>query len=66
MHRGPGGNETTLILEHMKKGKSFDDAVAQVEMVHGFICEQWWKDLNRAVYEAEVKGSPAKAKDPLK
>lgn len=64
MRRGPGGNEPTLIADKMKEGKSFEVAVREVEILHGFICEEWWKELNKPVFEkAQV---PAKKVDPLK
>lgn len=47
MTRGPGGNEPIMILQRVKDGKSFEDAVAEVEAIGGFRCEQWWKDLNK-------------------
>lgn len=65
MRRGPGGNEPTIILDKMKAGKSFEEAVRDVEILHGFICEEWWKELNKPVLEKQV-APPAKKVDPLK
>lgn len=45
--RGPGGHEPQMIIERVKAGMSFDEAVAEVGAVCGFRCEQWWIDLNR-------------------
>ena len=57
--RGPGGNEPLLILERMKAGKSFEEALAEVERLDDFKCEKWWIDLNRPLFIEQVK-APAK------
>lgn len=47
MVRGPGGTEPHMILQRVREGLSFDDAVAEVERICSFKCEKWWIDLNR-------------------
>jgi hypothetical protein len=61
MLRGPGGTEPTLITQAVREGKTFDEAVALVEQLHDFQCEQWWKDLNRELI-LEAAGVKPKAK----
>ena len=47
--RGPGAHEPEMIIERVKAGMPFDDAVAEVAKLRNFTCEQWWIDLNRSV-----------------
>ncbi|MBK9446183.1 MAG: hypothetical protein IPO00_08845 [Betaproteobacteria bacterium] len=49
MIRGPGGTEPNMLIELVKSGKTFDEALADVETACGFTCEKWWIDLNRKV-----------------
>lgn len=49
MKRGPGANEPQMIIERVKAGVPFDEAVAEVAALCNFECEKWWVDLNRKV-----------------
>jgi hypothetical protein len=49
MNRGPGAHEPEMIIERVKAGVPFDQAVAEVGAIRGFKCEQWWIDLNRSI-----------------
>jgi hypothetical protein len=61
--RGPGANEPHMISERVKAGMSFDEAIAEVETLCNFRCEQWWIDLNRPLF---TNPPPAQKAEPPK
>lgn len=63
--RGPGGTEPHMIIERVKAGMSFDQALAEVEQLGQFRCEQWWIDLNRPLITEAAKPAP-KQPEPQK
>jgi hypothetical protein len=54
-----------MIIGRVKAGMSFDQAVAEVEGLCGFKCEQWWLDLNRKVITESAR-PPTNQPDPKK
>lgn len=56
--RAPGGIEPEMIIERVKAGKTFDQALREVETLGQFRCEQWWVDLNRDLISGAAKPAP--------
>jgi hypothetical protein len=55
-----------MIIERVKGGMPFDQAVAEVEAIGQFTCEKWWKDLNRSVITETYGPGSKPAADPRK